>query len=443
MAIVLALAAPAASAPTATKLSSQSAINAAVVKYLGKLKIATGNTTRGVNGKTITIEGIASATENGSSIFPGVCDGAAAAFAASNKAGGVNGYKINYIGCHDDAFVAATANQLAAAAVEQNHVFAIVPYSSGIGSTVLLNKEHVPYFGFGFDQSGYCGWNNLQFGFSSTSAESCVSAIAGNTIYSSYAISSYLAATKLSPSKVKLALLGAQLPDSESANNAFALIAQKLGVKVVYHQNPVPGPTAPQLTDYSPIAHQIVSSGANFIINDAEGASTLGIASALRTAGYTGAQVQYTFSDATFLGVPAVAQAVDGLYAGSAQVGTSAFPSAQTRQVTADMKLIGSNAPINQGTLSSFGSAELFLAALKKVTGPLTTEKLAAVLNKGFTYSGFGNAVCGSTWPAARVAASSCGAMFKLDGKTASLTPVLNTGNYGDDYLLKGLANSI
>ena len=436
IATVIASGVPASAATTATKLNPNQ-ISSIVTQKLGKLKIATGNTTRGVNGKTITIEGIASVSQAGTTTLPGSCDGAKAAFAAANRQGGVNGYKINYLGCHDDGTNPTTANQLTQTAVEQNNVFAMVPWSSQGGSATLLNKDHVPYIGFGYNQAAYCGWNNTQFGFSVTSAEGCIGAVKGSTIFSNIGLTSYTQGVKVKPSTVKLAILSQAYPDSETAGNAEVVMGKALGMKVVYNKAAIPGPTSPQLTDYSPIVHQIMASGANFLFDDASGASVLSVAGGLKAAGWKGAMQQFTFTDASFLNIAAVAQAMDGVYALTAQVGSSAFPSPAIKQVQSDLKAIGSDAPVGLGTLTSYGSAKLFLAVLKQVKGPLTTEKFAAILNGGYKYPGYGNAVCPSTWPAAHVAASNCGAFIQLSGKT--LKPILNLGNYGTAYLISGL----
>ena len=412
-------------------------INATVNETMGKLKVATGSTTRGVNGKTITIEGIASVTQGGSPQFPGVCDGAAAAFAAANRQGGVNGYKINYIGCHDDGTVEATANQLTQQAVDQNHVFAIVPYASLVGTTTLLNTDHVPYFGVGFNFAAFCGWNGVQFGFSVLSAEACLGSANGSTIYSDVSLASYLEAKKISGSSVRVAFVTQQLPGNEASLKIETLLAEHLGMKVVYAKAPIPGPESPQLTSYAPIAQQIVSSGANFVVDLASGESVLGVAGALKEASYTGGYLQFTITDSAYLSVSAVAQALNQAYGQPPQVGSTAFPSKNLAVIARNLKAIGAKPQINLGTLSSYASATLFLAALKRVTGTLTTEKVAAVLNNGFSYPGIPTAVCPSIWPAAHVAASSCSSMVQING--SRLKPILRLGTWGSDYLIKNL----
>jgi branched-chain amino acid transport system substrate-binding protein len=413
--------------------------NKVIQQKLGKIKAATGSTTTGINGHTITISGIASVTLNGQPEFSGACDGAKAAFAAANRAGGVNGYKINYLGCSDDATTPATTTQLMTQAVDQNHVFAIVPFSSGTdASAALLNKDHVPYFGFGVDPTAYCGWNGVSFGFSVSSAEGCVGAVNGATVFSDVGVAGFAKAAQLVPSKVKLAILSTQSPDSQLSGNAEAYLAKKMGMRVVYNQAAVPGPQSPQLTDYSPITQQIVASGANAFIDLVSGAPVIAIGDALKTSGYKGAWEQFSFTDASYLSIAAVANAVQGSYALTAQVGSPAFPSSQFATISHNLKAIGSSAALGLGTLTSYGSALMFLDALKHVKGSLTAEKLANVVNNnaGYTFPGFGNAICPATWPSAHVVASNCAAFIRITGPT--IKPLLSLGTNGQAWLVSG-----
>jgi ABC-type branched-subunit amino acid transport system substrate-binding protein len=390
-----------------------------------------------VSGHTITIEGLADVTAGGVANLSGACDGAKARFERANRDGGVNGFKINYLGCHDTGSSPDTTTTLTQKAVEQDRIFAMVPYSTFAGDGPLLNQTHTPYFGFGISPPAYCGWTSLQFSFSVTSAESCTTAFSGASIFSSVGPEAYLKGANIDPHTVKEAIIGGQTAENIAAVKAEALIGKAIGMQVVYTTTSLPGPTSPPPSDYTPYAQAIIHSGANFVFNIAGTTNeTLGVAAALKANGYTGGQIQFVINGADALRVPAISQALDGTYSLTPQIGSPVFPSASFSQLASDLKAIGFSAgPGDVGTLTSYGAADLFLAALAKVQEPLTTEKLAAVLNNGFNYPGIGNVVCGSTWPAAHVAASNCGATVQLNG--TALKPVTDMGDIGASYFVK------
>jgi ABC-type branched-subunit amino acid transport system substrate-binding protein len=412
--------------------TSSSELNSAMVARLGPLQVATGNTTTGINGKEILVSGIADLTAGGAAAFVGGCDGAKARFARANREGGVNGYTIKYLGCDDTTTSPDTATQLIQKAVLQDKVFAMVPISTFVASAAnaaLLNKNHVPYFGFGVDPAAYCGWNDLQFAFSVTSASGCTGGIpVGLSSFSSSTLVSYLKATKKDPGSVKLALIGSDTPDEAQAINGEVVMAKAAGMQVVYSQVSLPGPTAPPPSDYTSFAQAIINSGANLVFPlPATVDELVGLSSALKSNGFKGDELQFTITTEDALAVSAIAQALDGAYAVQ-PMGTVAYPSPQFDQITADLKAISSPAPASsEATLTSYGAADLFLSALSKVQGPLTTEALAAVLNSGYTYPGYGNALCPTIWPADHLAAFACVSLSQIQG-----TKVKGASDLGD-----------
>jgi branched-chain amino acid transport system substrate-binding protein len=415
-------------------------LNSLVRSILGPMKMATGSTTRGITGKTITIEGVADETAGGVTQFPGICDGAAARFARANRTGGVNGYKINYLGCHDTGTVPATASQLVQKAIQQDNAFAVIPFTSAVAPGNPFQQSHTLAFGFGLDPTVYCGWNNTQFGFSVEMAEACQNVLPNESIFSNVGLMAYVKGANVSPHSIKLALIGNQTPVDITAIKAEALIAKSMGMTVVYSSNAIPPPTSPAPSDYTPFAHSIISSGANLLFDIAGTFNEyLGLSQALKANGYKGQQVQFAITDNATLAIAPIASAFDGSYALTAQIGSAVFPSASNAQVAADLKAIGSKAPAESlGTLTSYGAADMFLAALSQVKGPLTTEKIANLINAGWTYPGYGNSVCPAIWPAGHLAASNCGAVVKISAAAKNVTPILNlTTDLGQNYLIK------
>ena len=438
--LVTIVGASSASAATGSGIIPTSQLNSKVESVLGPLQKATGSTTVGVNGHTITIEGVADVTAGGQTQFAGECDGAKARFARANRDGGVNGYKINYLGCSDTGSVPATASQLVQKATTQDKVFAVIPFTSTALPGNPFQQSHTLAFGFGTDTNVYCGWNENQYAFSVTSAESCTTALGhGEAIFSSTGLAAYLEGAKVNPHTVKVAFIGNQNPQNIAAVRAENVIAKTLGMKVVYSSTALPGPTSPAPSDYTPYATAIVNSGANLVFNVAGTfGEYLGIAAALKANDYKGNQVQFVITDNQALSIAPIAKAFDGSYSLTAQVGSAVFPSQSNTQITNDLKAIGSNAPPEAlGTLTSYGAADMFLDALQHIHGTLTTQKVANFINSGWTYPGYGNSVCPAIFPAAHVAASSCGTVVKVSAAAKNVTPILPLGNQGNDYLIK------
>jgi hypothetical protein len=132
----------------------------------------------------------------------------------------------------------------------------------------------------------------------------------------------------------------------------------------------------------------------------------------------------------------ALANQLDGAYAMSPNFGSALFPSRTFEQMKADLKAVGSTASANgSGTLTAYGSADLFLSAFAKIQVPVTTEALAKVLNSGFEYQQLGNAVCGSNWPEFRVEPSDCASILRFNGRKKTLEPLKDLGVFGKQFL--------
>src|ERR1700722_5960494 len=136
---------------------------AAIKALLPAYKPVKGATTRGINGHVITIGGVATVTAGGETISLGACEGAKARFQLANQQGGVDGYTFNYVGCSDDGYSATTSLQDVENLVNNQHAFAVIPYSSYAqsGAPAFLNSQNVPFFGWG--AVNYCGWKNYNY----------------------------------------------------------------------------------------------------------------------------------------------------------------------------------------------------------------------------------------------------------------------------------------
>jgi branched-chain amino acid transport system substrate-binding protein len=407
------------------------------IDTLGAIKVPEGATVRGINGKVITIGGVATAKDpNGTELFPGVCDGAKARLERANREGGVNGYTFKYVGCADDGQNPSNTQQQVQQKVEKDNVFALIPYTSVVGKNAeYLSGKHVPYFGWGINAADYCGWNDKQFGFAATMAISCTTAMPGKAFFSSVGLETYLQGVKKDPKGLKVAFVGANQSASAVSINAFRQIGLNLGMDVVYAKTPIPDTTSPPLTDYTPVAQEIISSGAQVAIMPLSSTgSVLGLIGALKKGGYTGDTLIF-FADSR---LGPLAPQLDKVYAATGNYGVGSFDSPQFQQVKADLAAIDSKASYDaSGTLTSYVSADLFLTALATVKGDLTTEAISHAINDGLEYPALGNLVCATSWPAGHVVAANCQAMIQFDGATKTLKPVVDIKGegYGHDYL--------
>jgi ABC-type branched-subunit amino acid transport system substrate-binding protein len=412
-------------------LSSEQA-NQIAIDQLGAIKVPDGATKRGVNGKVITIGGVGTVLgASGTELFPGMCDGAKARFERANREGGVNGYTFDYVGCTDDGENPTRNRDAVQEMVESKQVFALVPFTSGVSNQgAYLNEKRVPYFGWGVSPD-YCGWNDRQFGFSVTSAISCTTATGDKAFFSSVGMETYLKGTNKKPADVKVAFAGTEDHASKVSINGFKNIGTALGLEVVYAGTPLPGSGSPPLADYTPLALELVASGANLIAIPTAPGPLFSIIGALRANGYTG-DIQMFFADDR---LSVMANALDGVYAMTPNFGSPVFTSSQYDQIATDLKAIGSTAPnAGAGTQTSYAGADLLIQAIGKVKGDLTTEAVSAAINGGMTYGPLGNVMCQSTWPASHVVPSNCASLVRFEGATSSIKPVVDLGDYGQTY---------
>jgi ABC-type branched-subunit amino acid transport system substrate-binding protein len=439
---LVAASAPFASAKGAKKTDlTEAQASELVLKSLGPIKPATGNTTRGIDGKVITLSGVATIKgATGAETYPGLCDATNARLERANREGGVNGYTFKYLGCEDDQGDPTKDRQAVQDAVETKKVFALMPYISFVSDPTYPTQQHLPYFGFGLGKA-YCGWQDTQYGFSTTSAESCLGKLKdGSSLFSNLALATYLKAAGKKAKDVKLAVVASQDATAAKAVGAFNAIAKQMGMDVVYAKTPIPAAGQPPLTDYTPVATDIKSSGANFTMEIFGDISQLtGTSTALKAQGYDGDLMNFSLADKRVLGIAPLTEPNDGSYVLMPQAGNGiAYPSATFKQIQADLDAIGKNDVEAGGLGAQFGyaAADVFLSALKKVDGPLTTEKLANVINAGFQYPGLGNSICPITFPAAHVMPSNCSAVVVLDAGGKTFKKALDLGTYGKIYNL-------
>jgi hypothetical protein len=399
------------------------------------LQKQSGNTTRGVNGKEITVAGIVAqkqGVDDPTDPFPGMCEGARARFARANRDNELpRGYTIKYGECYDDESTPATFGARARQAVEQDQAFALVPVTSqGFlpDSGNYLTQRKVPYFGYAF-MPPYCGYN-FPYGFATGGTVSCDALTAeGKGAANDILIGSYLAAVNKKPSEVKVAGIAEDTTAGRPGIEIVKTGVESAGAEMVYAEAPLPFSDDPP-GGYRPFAQAMIQSGANLMMIVTSVGKVQKMIDALRQAGYTGDIMNFVYSDDRVFLSPALKQTLDKVYTVSPIVGASGDGGSGYEQIANDLKSAGINSvgkvvptpvtptTITTGTAYGYGSADFFLDALAttiREKKKVTAENLANTINDGYEYEGVGNAVGPSYWPSGHIIATPTGSAIQAD----------------------------
>lgn len=352
------------------------------------------------------------------SISQGVAQGFEAGIYRFNKAGGLDGRKIKFLGFLDDAFSPATNLSNAQQLVQKDHVFAVVPMAGeapGAATGQFLAAHHIPFIGWStsaaFDAEPLWGLgvNGNQGNPEVQGAGGMIQAIAAQH-------------DQKSPSKVKMALIANNFSGAIIANQALAGVAKHEGIDVTYAQAPI----APiGTTNYAPYAQAIMSSGANTVYEVLGAADSIGLAAALKAAGFKGMIINgVTYYPGELAGNPNEAAALNGVYV------ENEFPvdeehTAATNQALKDFKAVGQPAAMPSGAAAGYWSAIVFEQMLKatlarvhniaKVTPSALQQTVTG--SKSWTYKDPINGGIGQeTFPAAETIPTGCGALVKTVG---------------------------
>jgi ABC-type branched-subunit amino acid transport system substrate-binding protein len=335
---------------------------------------AAGASTPGVTSSTVTIGGIY--TQEG---FSGTNIGAEAAVAQANATGGINGRKIKLVAMLDDGN-SATANQAdAQQLVQEDHVLAVVPVISEffVGALTTLQKEGVPFFGWGIDP-GWCG---------ATDGFSIIGACVAQASTAKYLANNGYFLNRIVPGGVKgksVALVGLNFAESSEGLDLFKAEFEHVGAKVVLQQATIPPPPA-VVADYTPYADAVLTADAGkppaAVLMSLSSQEDAGMYQALRRLGYKGTVLGFSSYD------PKLSSGVKGEY-----TMTDVAPYEQNSAAVAEMnKYIKQVEPAGTERTAyialAYWSTELFLAALKKAGSDPTRAKIISAMNSGYTFN--------------------------------------------------------
>lgn len=379
-----------------------------------------------VAGKPIVVGG------NGDfSLSPGLAQGFEAGIYRFNKAGGLDGRKIKFVGFLNDGYDPQKNLTNAQQLVQNDHVFAVAPVSSAVATaatgTFLANNK-VPFIGYSVsaDFETQPKWG---FGINGTNTNPDVQSLAAATH-----IMEALGQTK-NPGKVKMALIAENVPGGSVSIGAVAGVVKYLGMKVVYQKATIP---IVGTTNYDPYAEAIMSSGANAVFEILSATDVTGLTAALKTANFQGK----TFNAITYLpgllgSQPNQAAALNGAYV------TNQFPVNENKtpavlQEEKDLKAIGQKPYLYPGVSIGYWSAimfeEMLQATLAKAGGDpakVTPELLQRTVTGGFTFKSPLSGGMGTLYfPVGNTIPSGCGTLVKTVGtRFQQITPYQCLGN--------------
>jgi branched-chain amino acid transport system substrate-binding protein len=311
--------------------------------------------------------------------FPGTATGFQAGIYRFNKAGGIDGRKIKFLGVQDDQDTPSSETTDVQQLVESDHVFAVTPFADDVASTQLttyLGQNKTPVLGYGVEQA-FCKneW--------AISIIGCQQSFQGWETTAS--IRQIIQASKKPASELKVAMEGYDSAPAVTVSQTLGEVWSKLGAKVVLNQNNIPLTGAQSQAAF---VQAILATDPNIVFEVTGSAAGIALAAALHAAGYHG--IIYngaTYEPSAVKTQPSVASALTGVYTTNL-LPTEYDGTPAVKQELKDLKSIGAAPDIEIGTDIGYWSAQTFIALLEatKARGAaLTPADLAATVSKGVT----------------------------------------------------------
>jgi ABC-type branched-subunit amino acid transport system substrate-binding protein len=350
-------------------------------------------------------------------LYPGAAQGFTAGIYRFNKDGGLDGRKIKFVGVLDDGYSPATDLTNAQQLVENDHVTVVAPFVGALANAstgTFLAQNKTPFIGWptaspmtAATKWGYTvGGDNTNPDIQSLGGIDQLLTATGNT---------------KTPAKLKLGLIANSLPAGITGAQAIAGVAKAAGVKVVYDQGTI---AAAGTTNYAPYAQALIASGANAVYEVLDTGDSVGVAAALKQAGYKGVIVNgETYLPGSLASEPSEAAALNGVYV------EYLFPADENntpavKQAEKDLVATGQKPYLSVGVSVGYWSAimleQMLKATLKSVGGDpskVTGAAISEMVNKGFTYTSPISGGSGTTYfPADESATPGCGTLLKTVG---------------------------
>jgi ABC-type branched-subunit amino acid transport system substrate-binding protein len=374
---------------------------------------------------SIKVEGVLALTSK-SGGYPGADLGAKARFAAANAAGGVNGHKIEWLGAKDDGEDGSRNLQLVRQAVLNDKAAAIISLGQGLlpASSDFLNREKVPYLGWGF-MPGFCSKDKpYGFGFNG-----CIVPPGAETVNTSTAGPLLDELKKKGLTNPTVAIVSDDVGSNATGSKLIHGAFQHLGAKVVYDKADVP---ASGNVNYAPYVQAVLTSNGgkapDAVVFNGLFATEAGMSGGLLAAGYKGALMNYlAYVPGLLDSQPALAQAFAGSYV-TTQIPPVESGGPAIDQMKKDFAAIGADpSKITLGAALTYWSADVYLSMVKAVGKDVSGANFDKVVNGGWTYSSqYNPAPLGPvTYPKDHEEPAPCAAMVQISGtKYNAISPM-------------------
>lgn len=311
---------------------------------------AASKTSRGFDGTTVTVAGLGIKAQ-----FPGAELGARARIAKFNQTNELPGVKINYAEFADDKQDAATALSEARRLVTDVKVFAIVGDTSQSNPGDYFKQQHVPYFGWAFDNS-YCSDNGDKtvYGFG---YNGCLVPSNPKAMPDTYREFYGYVKEKLSKSNPSVASFSSDTTSGRNSTKFSEAQLKGTGFNVVYAKGSVP---PPPVSDYTPYVQQLMTADGGKAPDAMVcllAVDCIPIFKGVINAGYKGYYYSNLYSDALLA-------AMKGSYA---NVTFTPFdtPTDGLADLKKYMAEIKPGYSIDTGAFSAWASTDMFIQALK------------------------------------------------------------------------------
>jgi ABC-type branched-subunit amino acid transport system substrate-binding protein len=371
---------------------------------------ATASGASGGSKSSIVVGGVAQLAD-----YSGIADGFNARIAQFNKAGGIDGHKIQFLGVQDDGGSPTTDQSIVQKLVEEDHVDVVAPLVSEVfspsGST-FLTQHKVPFFGWAIAPN----WCNESYAFS---ADGCLILSNGQvSLATGGALATYLKSIGKKASGTTVAIVNGDIPTAAASGTYEAGLFEAAGFKVVFNKGIVPINGAS--TNYTPYVDQIEASNPGVVFLSLDFASAAGLSAAFTAAGYKG--ILYSpvgYSEGLLQAEPSIKAALQG------EVVDSEFPAAEdnsaaVKGIESALKAIGKTEPLGLGASIGYYDADMLVQMLQnaaKKRKPLTGAGITAAANSGFTYKvGAKGGACSETFPTAHIVGTVGITLMQVEG---------------------------
>jgi len=328
---------------------------------------------RGFDGSTITVAGFGIKSQ-----LPTAESGAQARIKRFNDTNEIKGVKINYAEFADDKQDTATALSEARRLVTQTQAFAIVGDVSQFNPKDYFTQQHLPYFGWGFDDT-YCSHNPSTklwgFAYSGCGVPSDPSFVG----QSARAIYEY-AKKQTGKANPTAALIGNDTTSSKNAAKFSEISWTGIGFKVVGNFTQMP---IPPIADYTPYAQAALTADngkAPDVIACLLATDCIPLYAQIQANGYTGIYMSSLYSN--LLVSPMKGSTVNTAFVNPTT--SNAGMDAMKKDLNAWKA--GEGDKVDSGTIAGYTSTDMFIQALKTVAkggkSKITPEAVQAAAAK-------------------------------------------------------------